>query len=693
MGHEQLAADVGNANPADQRRTQLLDGLNEHQIEAVTAPAGRTVVLAGAGSGKTRVLTRRVAWRILADQTDPARVLVLTFTRKAANELRQRQFRLGLRDAVPAGTFHSFALTQLRERWAERRTVPPAILDGKIRLLAQIGARTADTDLLDVAGEVEWARARLVEPDRYDEAAKAAGRAAVGEPGFIADIMVRYQREKRRKRVVDFDDLLYLAIRDLQADPDYAEAVRWRHRHFYVDEFQDVNPLQHKLLDLWLGDRHDLFVVGDPRQAIYGWNGSDPALLDRAANSADAVINLDMNYRSTEGILAASAAALGPDVAPLVAYRGHGQNPTVTAHPSDVDEAQAVASALVHDKGMGRSWPEMAVLVRTNAQLAVIERELSAAGVPSRLRSGPGPLGSPETKAKLKELSRPGIDLRSQLEQLDAYLDEQSEAGQDSAASANAERLNNLGALSRLIHDYLAVELNPTGAGLAAWIQTLHAGDVDGDDPAVDLATFHGSKGLEWPIVHLAGVEVGFVPIAYARTEMQLREERRLLYVAMTRAADELHLHWSRTRTFGTKVVDRQPSPWLNAMDFGSAAERPRRSRQAVWKRHVEQSRRHLGDPPIGRQSMSDVVGAPLSDDDLYRQLRSWRDTKARAAGVPGRVILDDATLRALARVRPTSTAQLAVVADLRPAKLSRLAPELLEQLATAGEATGGSDR
>ncbi len=682
VGHEQLSAAIGQEDPADKQGAQLLDGLNERQIKAVTAEAGRTVVLAGAGSGKTRVLTRRVAWRIAAGQTDPARVLVLTFTRKAASELRQRQVRLGLRDAVPAGTFHSFALTQLRERWAERRTVPPAILDGKIRLLAQIGARKADTDLLDVAGELEWARARLIEPDGYDSAAKAASRASVGEPGFIAEVMTKYQQEKRRKRVVDFDDLLYLAIRDLQADPDYAEAIRWRHRHFYVDEFQDVNPLQHKLLELWLGDRRDLFVVGDPRQAIYGWNGSDPALLDRAAASAETVINLDTNYRSTEGILAASAAALGPDVAPLVAYRGQGPDPSVTSHESDTHEARAIAATLKQDKGMGRSWSDMAVLVRTNAQLAVIERELSTAGVPSRLRSGPGPLGSPEAKAKLKELSRPGIDLRNQLEQLDVYLEENTVPGR-TAPGATTERINNLAALSRLVHDYLSVELNPTGAGLAAWIQTLHAGDVDAEDSAVDLVTFHGSKGLEWPIVHVAGVEVGFVPIAYARTETQLSEERRLLYVAMTRAADELHMHWSRSRTFGTKVVDRQPAPWLNGMEFGSDAVKSRRPQEATWRRHVEKSRRHLDEPPTGGRSTTD---SSSPEEDLYVRLRAWRDTKARASGVPGRVILDDATLRTLARARPTSTAQLAAVADLRPTKLARLAPELLEQLGATGE-------
>ncbi len=691
VGHEQLTAEMEGSGSQNRERSELLDGLNERQIEAVTAPADRTVVLAGAGSGKTRVLTRRVAWRIRSGQTDPARVLVLTFTRKAASELRQRQRRLGLRDPVPAGTFHSFALTQLRERWAERRTVPPSILDSKLRLLAQVGAKSSDADLIEVAAEVDWARARLIEPADYDQSARSAGRNVIGEPGFVAEIMTRFQQEKRRKRVVDFDDLLYLAIRDLQADHDYAEAIRWRHRHFYVDEFQDVNPLQHKLLDQWLGGRNDLFVVGDPRQAIYGWNGSDPQLLDRAADAAAKVVNLDTNYRSTDGILAASAAALGPDVSPLVAYRGQGPNPTISSHQTDVQEAEAIASALTADRKLGRSWTDMAVLVRTNAQLAVIEQELSAAGVPTRLRGGPGPLGSAEVKAKVKELSRPGIDLRNQLEQLDNHLEEQMAPSGAMAQGATAERIANLAALSRLVHDYVesrqtASGADPSGAGLAAWLQTLHGGDVDSDQPAVDLATFHGSKGLEWPIVHLGGVELGFVPIAYAKTEAQLAEERRLLYVAMTRAGDELHLHWSHRRTFGTSEVERQASPWLNGINAGSDASAMRRPPQAVWRRHVERSRRYLGDSPsVDRAAETE----DQSEEELYRRLLTWRDTKARASGVPGRVILDDATLRLLARKRPTTTAQLAVVANLRPTKLSRLAPELLDQLTDRPVQTG----
>ncbi|MGI9594538.1 MAG: UvrD-helicase domain-containing protein, partial [Acidimicrobiales bacterium] len=278
----------------DRQAERLLDGLNESQIEAVTTTGGPMVVLAGAGSGKTRVLTRRIAWRIVNGETDPNRVLTLTFTRKAAAELRERQRQLGLRDRVPAGTFHGIALTQLRQRWTERRTIPPALLDRKVRFLAQLTSQRKGVEITDVVAEIDWARARLIEPANYHNEALRAGRTPPLSGDELAALMVRYQQEKRRKRLVDFDDLLMLAIRDLRADADYAAAVRWRHRHFYVDEFQDVNPLQFALLKEWLGDRDDLFLVGDPNQAIYGWNGADPRLLeDMAEHAASTVIELN----------------------------------------------------------------------------------------------------------------------------------------------------------------------------------------------------------------------------------------------------------------------------------------------------------------------------------------------------------------------------------------------------------------
>ncbi len=646
---------------------RLLDGLSESQIQAVTSPGGPVIVLAGAGSGKTRVLTRRIAWRILQGETDPNRVLTLTFTRKAAAELRERQFQLGLRDRVPAGTFHGIALTQLRQRWTERRTIPPTLLDRKVRFLAQLSPQRKGVEIIDVVAEIDWARARLLEPEQYHDAALRAGRTPPLPPEQLAELMVRYQQEKRRKRLVDFDDLLLLALRDLRADQDYAAAVRWRHRHFYVDEFQDVNPLQFALLSEWIGDRTDMFLVGDPNQAIYGWNGADPMLLENMArDDSSTVIELNDNYRSTPQVLNLAGATLGALAASkLRAHRGDGPAPTITSYGSDKAEAEGIADAISQARSFGESWSNQAVLVRTNAQLVLIEQALTDRRIPSQLRSGPGPLGSQEVKTELKAIGRDGIDLIGRLEELDERLS----AIAAEQTKISVDRYNNLSALSRVIHEYVTVDPQPNGPGLLAWIDTLQRGDVDNETDAVDLVTFHGAKGLEWPIVHVAGLEDGFVPIAYAKTEAQLHEERRLLYVALTRAKSELHLSWSMERTFGTRTVKRQPAPMLDALAAainGLGTVGPGR---VDWRTQIERTRKQI--------PTDDEADRPLALDAL----REWRSRKARAAGVPAHVIVNDQLLKVMAEQRPTNTAQLATLPGMRPTKLQRFGDELLEVL------------
>ncbi len=660
------------SGPGGSGPDHLLDGLNQSQIRAVTEPGGPLVVLAGAGSGKTRVLTRRIAWRILRGETDPNRVLTLTFTRKAAAELRERQYRLGLRDRVPAGTFHGIALTQLRQRWNERRTIPPTLLDRKVRFVAQLSPNRKGVEITDIVAEIDWARARMIEPDRYHEAALRAGRTPPLPSEDLAAVMVRYQQEKRRKRLVDFDDLLLLAIRDLRADADYAAAVRWRHRHFYVDEFQDVNPLQYALLQEWLGDRNDLFLVGDPNQAIYGWNGADPHLLQRMADAdGSTVIELNDNYRSTPQVLGLAGATLGSVAASkLRAHRPGGPAPTLTSYGSDRAEADGIAEAIHQAKGFGDGWSDQAVLVRTNAQLVVIEQALTERRIPCRLRSGPGPLGAPEVKAELKAIGRDGIDLIASLEELDERL----AALAAEQTKISVDRYNNLAALSRVIHEYITIDPQPNGPGLLAWVDTMQRGDVDSRTDAVDLVTFHGAKGLEWPVVHVAGLEDGFVPIAYAKTEAQRQEERRLLYVALTRAQTEIHLSWAMERTFGTRSGKRKPAPMLDALAAAIAAIGPGRATGVDWRAQIERTR--------SRIPTADAETVPAPAVDVLAELREWRARKARAAGVPHHVILNDQILRVIAEQRPDTRAQLATMPGMRPTKLQRYGDELLAVLA-----------
>ena len=367
---------------------QLLDGLDPAQRRAVTEPTHPLAILAGAGSGKTRVLTRRIAHRCLTGDADPRHVLAVTFTRKAAVELDGRLRTFGLRDLPAAGTFHALAFAQLRPVWESRGGVPK-VLDRKGKILGRILGGTRRVTPADLATEIEWARARLVDPDTYPRAVRDHDRRVPVAPEQIADWYRRYEQEKRRRGVVDFDDLLAQAASRIEDDPSFASAQRWRFRHLFVDEYQDVNPLQERLLRAWLGDRTDLCVVGDPNQAIYGWNGADADFLRRFAvhHPGAAVVELRESYRSSPQVLAVAASVLSdPRGIRAGANRPDGPPPVVVGYRSEVDEANGIARAVRDQHRPGRPWSAQAVLVRTNAQAAIIETALRRAAIPYRVR-------------------------------------------------------------------------------------------------------------------------------------------------------------------------------------------------------------------------------------------------------------------------------------------------------------------
>src|SRR4051812_8115718 len=310
----------------------ILHGLNAAQRQAVTTSTTPLCILAGAGSGKTRVLTRRIAYRALTGDHDPRHVLALTFTRKAAGELSGRLGQLGLRDRVAAGTFHAVAYAQLRSRWAEAGIRPPDLLERKAGFVARLlpssgaagsSAQAGRAQVLDVVTEIEWAKARALDPDQYFEEVQRLRRRPPLPQRDMTELFRRYEDEKRAQRKVDFDDLLRLCRRDLLEDKAFAQTQRWRFQHVFVDEFQDVNPLQRGLLEAWVGGRDDLCVVGDPNQAIYTWNGADPTallgFLDRYP--AGEVLRLTDNYRSSPQILAVANAILA---APATGVAGVG---------------------------------------------------------------------------------------------------------------------------------------------------------------------------------------------------------------------------------------------------------------------------------------------------------------------------------------------------------------------------------
>ncbi|HEV7885965.1 MAG TPA: ATP-dependent helicase [Acidimicrobiales bacterium] len=467
----------------------LLDGLDPAQREAVTTPAAPLCVIAGAGSGKTRVLTRRIAYRIATGQADAARTMAVTFTRKAADELRTRLHRLGLADQVSVGTLHSLAYTQMRRYWDKHGQARPRVIDNSRR-------------------------------------------------GLSAD-------ERRNRGVVEFDDLLLHFTEAMSTDPRFAEGVRWYHRHIYVDEFQDVTPTQSAAVMAWVGDRTDLCVVGDPDQAIYGWNGADPALLADLSRRCTTV-RLDANYRSSPAIVEAAAKVLGRP--PPVAASDRGDTPpTLTAYATAHAEAEGLARSVRLAHAPNTAWSDIAVLVRRNADVDPIAAALQAAGIPFRIMGRLGLLARPAVRDGLNGLvpNAPAIEEARRLRAL----------AHDHADRVEQGALHEVADMAR---DFDALVPGGSVAAFREWLLTTRPGDATITGDAVCLATFHKAKGLEWPTVFVAGLSGSADPGD--------AEERRLLYVAMTRAERRLHLSHvgSRPALLPADVVDAAPPPHLD---------------------------------------------------------------------------------------------------------------------------------
>ncbi|HUF84668.1 MAG TPA: ATP-dependent DNA helicase UvrD2 [Acidimicrobiia bacterium] len=661
------------------RADPLLEGLDATQREAVTADASPLAILAGAGSGKTRVLTRRIAWQASRAQIDPDHVLALTFTRKAAGELVSRLGRLGVRRQVTAGTFHAIALAQLRRRCTDRDRTMPGILSRKARILAPMmpgrGA-AATVAAAEVASEIEWAKARLVRPDGYEAAVARARRDPPRPAAEIASLYERYERERRKRGVVDFDDLIWWCADALETDPEFQATQRWRFRHLFVDEFQDVNPAQLRLLRGWLGDRSDLCAVGDADQAIYGFAGADPDYLtDFARHFPGAtVVRLGSNYRSSPQVVAAAAGLLADGGArrpPVRTSKPDGPAPTFVDYDDDEAEAIGVVRGLRREHGPQRPWSAMAVLYRTNAQSARFEEALGRDGIPFRVRGASRFLERPEVRAALEGLTRtdktaPGRPFSGHLADLTAE-----------AAAASEEQREHVDALVRLGREYLAADGGPGSVdGFRAYLDVaLRASADDGAGrDAVELLTFHRAKGLEFDVVFVTGLEKGLVPISHADTPAERAEERRLLYVALTRAERALNLSWARRRALGARTVDRRPSPWVEVIEDACSPEGKAPDSVELRRERVARAR----EKARAAAAPSRPTLAP-PDADLFNALVEWRRNLARASGVPAFVIFHDSTLAAVAGKRPRTRKELLAVPGIGKVKVERHGEALLE--------------
>src|SRR5665213_3100608 len=569
----------------------LLADLDELQRLAVTSESSPLLVVAGAGSGKTRVLTRRVAWRATKGLLDSTHTIALTFTRKAAGELRQRLQSLGVGASVTAGTFHAIALGELRRRELDLGKVPPVLLESKARLLnlvlsemdLKLASSSDQADLLSaIASEIEWAKARVITPAEYLTSAREARRSVEGlRPQNFAEVFAGYEATKQRRRVVDFDDLLLNLAAAIRHDEDFRAAQQWRFRHFFVDELQDATRAQLNLLDAWLGGRSDLFAVGDASQAIYGWNGADASgVTDFTVRFPGAtVLELEQNYRSTPQLIAVAKAVLPRGTARTATTpRPDGPTPHLIAYTDEFEEASAIAKGIHAQRSQGRRFSECAVLARTNGQLEILKAGLDEAGVPLRSQGVDGFLGRASIRDALRPIAtstQPArfAQWRRDLEESGGTRsgaaatgrgDDDPEARAISLARDTADR----SALAEIAADYTSLDPMPQGRGFVMFLrQSLGAETAPVAEDAVDVITFHRAKGLEWPVVYVTGLEDGYVPISRAISRDALDEERRLLYVALSRAEDELFCSWAKSRTFGSRTISREPSPYIDAIE------------------------------------------------------------------------------------------------------------------------------
>ncbi|WP_350352698.1 ATP-dependent helicase [Microbacterium sp. A8/3-1] len=546
-----------------------LDALDEAQRAAASVLRGPVAVLAGAGTGKTRVITHRIAHGVDTGAYSPSRVMAVTFTAKAAGELRGRLRALGV-EGVAARTFHATALAQLNFFWPTLAGSPaPAIITNKVRMLGQaadaIRLRPSTATLRDIASEIEWRKVSMLSIDQH----AALGRTVTGiDSGQLGELMRGYEALKDERRQLDFEDVLLACAGMLEAEPRVAASVHEQYRHFTVDEFQDVSPLQNRLLELWLGDRQDICVVGDASQTIYSFAGAEQRfLLEFERRHPDAtVVRLETNYRSQAPILTAANALMHgrPGALELVPAREQftADAPTVTAYDSETDEAAGIAAAISARIAAGASPAEIAVLYRAHAQSGVLQQALAAEGIPTSVLGGTRFFAMPEVRQAILALRAAAVapteqgflpNVQRVLREL-GLTDEPPAAGGAQRDGWEARR-----AILRL-----AEEAGPE-ANLRTFSDAMMARAKDQHEPTmrtVTLSTLHAAKGLEWPHVHLAGWAEGSLPISYASSFEAIDEERRLAYVGVTRAARTLDISWSRSAGRG----ERAPSRFLAEM-------------------------------------------------------------------------------------------------------------------------------
>ncbi len=686
------------SNPDD-----LLAALDPEQRLVAEQVRGPVRVLAGAGTGKTRAITHRIAYGVATGVYAPTEVLAVTFTTRAAGEMRGRLRMLGA-GGVQARTFHSAALRQLRYFWPRQHGVDlPVLTDSKIGMLAGATRRlrlaTDQALLRDLAAEIEWAKVSNVSPDTYASVAPARGRSVTNQPPeVVARAFEVYEQVKSDQGRMDMEDVLLLTAGMLADDERVAAQIRAQYKWFVVDEFQDVSPIQSALLDLWLGGRHEICVVGDPAQTIYSFAGANARYLHDfvAKHPGAASLELVRNYRSTPEVitvanqLLARSASKGVD---LVAQQPAGPKVTYASHLDEPAEAAHVADRIVSLKAGGVPLGEMAVLFRINAQSEAFEEALAKRGISYVVRGAARFFERAEVKQAVTLLRGTARSGQGSGDMLGDVRDTLAGLGwSPTAPTTRGQTRDRWESWQALVDQATDFATTHPDADLGGFVDELDRRASEQHAPAaggVTLATMHAAKGLEWDAVFCCGLVEGTLPIIYADTPAAVEEERRLLYVGITRARKHLSLSWALARKPGGRA-SRKASRFLDGLrpdDTGAGGPAGKgagggsrtRRRGAVTCRECGGALTTGAAMKTGR-----CADCPAAyDEALFERLRAWRLQRATEDKVPAFVIFTDATLELIAEHQPTDDQGLLKISGVGRSKLEKYSDQLLEVLAT----------
>lgn len=658
----------------------LLESLNEHQRQAVLHAEGPAIVLAGAGSGKTRVLTTRAAWLIDQAKIDPSEILLVTFTNKAAQEIGERMKQMTGHDLPFSGTFHRICAKILR-RDGYRIGLPPHFTifdsDDQLDLLKQIykqnGWSEKEFHPKAVKASISSAKNEMITAQEYRE--NATGR----YQDFVGHAYVQYQHELQKQQAVDFDDLLLRTIELFTQYPEVLHRYQETLTHVLIDEYQDTNKAQYVLSKLLAIPQHNLYVVGDFSQSIYSWRGADYRNMLNLKTDFPHIseYRLEQNYRSIQSILDAATNVIMKNTShPILELWTENTDQdkiVIYEAESGEDEAQRVVQ-YIRTQDLELPLSDRAVLYRTNAQSRAFEEAFIRAGIPYRLIGGVKFYARKEIKDVLSYL-RTFVNPKDEVSKeralklgkrkFDQFLEWKtakertlSELGQPGEATSEPEqtatspteasapltvlreilditqykdrydaddpedlsRLENIQELLSVAAQFQSIDLFLENIAL---LQDNEMADitVEGKEDVVTLMSLHSAKGLEFPVVFMVGMEEGLFPHSRSILDKaQMEEERRLCYVGITRAKKRLYLTYAKRRMIYGSITSSMPSRFLSDIPEElvkrEQSESYRRSASFGYVDEYGQRPSRGGLPSSGRSGTSQYWRQQPADDE-----------------------------------------------------------------------------